>query len=380
MDDFEKFLKEQTFEEIQSRQLAAYPPEYDKREGSVAWDIFAPFSLEERLLFIQMLWMWRNMFGDTAERESLKRIAQDRDVTILSESAAVVEGEFNVFVGQGMRFNYEDLNYVVTKPKESKEGLYYAEMRCEQMGKVGNVSGVDLIPMDNITGLVHARITRILVPGEDEEDTEAFRERYYETIRNKDYGFNISEYVHQVKAMPGVGMCRVYPATPEPGHVTIYLIDSNGNPGSESLVQEVQETLDPVPYNQMGLGRAPIGHYVHVKSAAVDKVNLVIRVQFGAGIAVEAIKAIIREKIGAYFQTLASQYEEAYSPIPIPNAPHLTVRESFVETAILEANHTVPGAVVDASVEMIGGSPGNHDVIEDGIPVLGTITYSEVSS
>lgn len=94
----------------------------------------------------------------------------------------------------GVRFSVEDLNYSVTKRLE--DGRYLA--RCETAGSGGNKETGRCIPIDNVRGLETANVVSLTVPGEDEEETEAFRERYLKSFDTQAYGGNITDYQEKV--------------------------------------------------------------------------------------------------------------------------------------------------------------------------------------
>ena len=50
------------------------------------------------------------------------------------------------------------------------------------------------IPIEYIEGLTEAKLTEILIPGEDEEETEKFRKRYLESFEPQAFGGNIKDY------------------------------------------------------------------------------------------------------------------------------------------------------------------------------------------
>ena len=365
---------DRTFENVIERMLGNYDPSMDQREGSIAWDLYSPMAIELVLLYIQLSWQWEQMFGDTAQRDSLIRLARDRNIEIMPASQARVKGEFNIKIDNGQRFNYEDLNYIVVDFLEEKESLFYYELLCESPGEEGNLSGVDIVPINNISGLKKAKLVEVLVPGEDEEDTENFRERYYHSLRHKDYGFNISEYVHQVNLMPGVGAVRCYPATPDPGKVTLYILDSEYRKASDELIKKIQEELDPVPYKQKGLGRVPIGHYVIVKTAEEEPININLKVLLANGKTLESYKDRIKNSFEKYLESLRKSYEGSYNPVD-KSINLMVVREAMLEASILDINKEDPGAVLDVSVEAINGQEGNLSLGGNSIPILGEISY-----
>lgn len=361
--------KDITAESLLQRMLDRYRHEFDKREGSLTWDEFANVAVELRHMYIQLDWMWQQMFGDTADREHLIRLAADRDITPHLPTPAVLVGEFNLPIAEGERFNLRDLNYIVTSVEEDAETGYRYLLTCETPGTAGNITYGTFVPIRPIPGLTHSVVVAVAVPGENEEDTEAFRERYYETLRSNKYGFNIAEYQSQVDDIPGVGAVRVYPADPEPGHVRLVILSSDWGEASSVLVSQVQEILDPVPYQQMGVGRVPIGHQVKVEAAQPDTINVRLRIVLASGTNQATVEPEIREAIEQYLLELRMGFSDLHDPLS-QNQAGMMVRQAHIETRVL----SVPG-VVDVTGTWINGVEGNYNPPKDSIPVLGAINY-----
>ena len=55
-------------------------------------------------------------------------------------------------------------------------------------GEEPNGSVGDLVPIDYVPGLTSAKITEMLIPGEDEEETESIRQRYLDSFNLQAYG------------------------------------------------------------------------------------------------------------------------------------------------------------------------------------------------
>ncbi len=66
-----------------------------------------------------------------------------------------------------------------------------------------------MIPIDYIQGLKTAELTEILIPGEDEEDTEKLRQRYFDSFKDSAFGGNVRDYLNKTKSIPGVGSVKV---------------------------------------------------------------------------------------------------------------------------------------------------------------------------
>src|SRR5690606_12361543 len=103
----------------------------------------------------------------------------------------------------------------------------------------GNLYLGTLIPINYIAGLETAKLTEVLIPGEDEEDTEAFRQRYFNSFKSQAFSGNRADYKEKVNAISGVGGVRVYRAKHGPGTVGLTIIDSNFNKPSQTLIDTV---------------------------------------------------------------------------------------------------------------------------------------------
>ena len=161
-----------------------------------------------------------------------------------------MRGEFNIDVPIGSRFSLEELNYAVIE--KISTGVY--RLRCETPGEAGNKRLGDLIPIDYIEGLQSAKLTGLLLPGEDEEDTEVFRKRYLDSLTSIAFGGNQADYKQKVSALDGVGGVRVMPAFYGAGTVQLIIKDSDMGVPSAELVSAVKQAVDPLEKTGQGVG------------------------------------------------------------------------------------------------------------------------------
>ena len=84
------------------------------------------------------------------------------------------------------------------------------QVQCETAGAIGNQYFGNMIPIDYINGLQTAQLTDLLIPGEDEEDTEHFRQRYFDSFNAQAFGGNRADYLAKVRAIDGVGNVQSY--------------------------------------------------------------------------------------------------------------------------------------------------------------------------
>lgn len=400
---FEHITYEVLLERMLERALALNR-DLDSREGSMLWYGSAPAAVELQNLYIALDTVLRETFADTAGREYLILRARERGLAPKPAGAAVLQLSVvpaSLSLPLGSRFSIGELNYAVT---ENLGGGSYA-ITCETAGEAGNDFAADPIPIEYIKGLESCEVTALLVPGEDEEATEAFRTRYFASLDTKAFGGNQVDYIEKVGAIAGVGGVKVYrvwnedirPAELVPpegaaewistcsaseqikswldqvykagaggkltvgGTVKVVIIDSTFAVPSDTLLEMVQMTLDPEQNAGEGLGLAPIGHVVRVEGVQAESIDIGIDLQYQTGWQWEDIKPYAEEVLQAYFHELAESWSRQEAP--------LVVRVSQIESRLL----TVSG-VVDAANASINGGTGNYTLPLDHIPILGEIT------
>lgn len=348
--------EQMTFEQIVKRMLDAVPQNVDKREGSVLYDAVCGAALELSNLYIELDVVLNETFADTASREYLVRRAAERGLSPEPATSAVLRGEFNTDVPLGSRFSLEELNYVAFE--KVSDGIF--RLRCETPGEAGNKRLGDLIPIDYIEGLTSAKLTELLVPGEDEEDTEVFRKRYLQSLTSIAFGGNQADYRQKVSALDGVGGVKVVPASNGPGTVQLVLKDSGMGVPSAELVAAVQNAVDPAAKTGQGVGMAPIGHKVTVSGAQWTTINVAATVTYQSGWNWAAVKTSAEKAIDDYLLELRTRW---------PDDGAIVVRVSQIEMRLLN----LPG-VLDVTGTTLNSSAQNLVLAGDRLPKRGTVS------
>ena len=314
-----------TYEALLASALARVSSGIDKREGSMVMNGVAPSMAELAQLYRGQAFVFTATYLATAPRAYLIKRAADRNMSPYPPSAAVFRAEFNIEVPVGTRFSCEDLNFVVTARMDTSEdtatGLSH-RVTCETAGAHANGYTGQLIPIEYVDGLTHAELVELLIPGDDEEDTEVFRQRVLDSFKSQAFGGNQADYIEKVKAMPGISAVKVHPVwngdiapstlipdatvtawytsaiagLSEPvaawltavytaalnkkltvgGTVKLVLLASNNTAPSETLIDEVQTAVDPTENAGEGLGLAPIGHVVRVTGVEPVPVSITL--------------------------------------------------------------------------------------------------------
>ena len=382
--------------------LTRLPASMDKREGSMLWDGVAPAMAEVALLYLGLDFVLQATYISTAPREYLIKRAAERGLSPKPASAAHFRAEFDAEVPVGARFSCEDLNFVVTA--KTTNGW---EAVCETPGSLANSYAGQMIPIDYIDGLTRAELVELLIPGDDEEETEAFRQRVLDSLQAQAFGGNQTDYRAQVMAIPGVGGVKVrpvwnghirpaellpnaaaqawyaanidslpadaaawlqavYTAAAEKlltvgGAVKLVLLSADNTAPTLELINLVQEIIDPEQNTGEGLGLAPIGHVVKVEGVQDEPVDVELHLTYLPGWDWAAAQSYVLAVIDEYFADLAASW---------PEIDFLTVRISQIESRILAG---CAAMVIDCGGTKINGREANLQLGADSIPQRGVV-------
>lgn len=355
-----------TYEELMQYKLDNTSNELDKREvTSMLFNAFAGNAMESVKILYTMRWFSDMVFADTAPREYLIRRAAESGITPLPATKALRKGVFNIDVPIGSRFSIEDVNYTV-KEKEFGSPVGVFVLEAETAGAVGNAYYGTLFPITYVNGLQSAQLTDILIPGEDEEDTETFRKRYLNRSNLTAFGGNRADYKIKVNAIPGVGGTKVFRAWNGGGTVKLVIVDSTFKVPSNTLVNEVQELVDPLSMQGEGVGIAPIDHIVTVVGATADELDINFTITYRSGYTWADIESQVEEMVDGYFSELGKIFAESITYDE--DQAGLTVRISQLETRLLNIQ-----GVLDVQDTEINGVASNYQVANDALPVRGDV-------
>ena len=402
----------QTYEAILARMLQkalSINSNLDTREGSLVWYGDAPAAVELQNLYIALDTVLNETFADTATRPYLILRAAERGLSPQPASPAILQMAITpttLFLPLNTRFSIGELNYYVSADRGS--GNY--ELTCETAGEAGNNYTGTVIPIEYVDGLETCKITSVLVPGEDEEDTELFRQRYLNSLNAQAFGGNQIDYIEKVNAIPGVGGVKVYRAwngnlkpanmipptgtdtwinglsdVPEAvktwldtvyaaaknnmftvgGTVKLVIINSTFTVPSETLVDQVQTAVDPLQNAGEGVGIAPIGHVVRVEGVQEETVDLGFALYYQRGWSWEDVSGYVTEAINGYFLELAQSWADQDEA--------LVVRISQIESRLLGIT-----GILDIANTTINEKAANHTLALDHIPVLGSLAPTTI--
>lgn len=369
----------QTYQALLRSMLDRVPDTYDKRDASPIPTALGPAAYVLEGFYLSLNQVQQSAFVQTAVGQDLDYLAAIGGVTRYPASPAVRLGLFNTIVPIGARFSTmngeNSINFAVTSAAESSEESQYSyQLTAEAPGSIGNDYIGPILPITTIPGLTSARITSILIPGDDEETDDTLRERLITALNERPFGGNIAAYREAILAVDGVGGVQVYPTWDGGGTVKCSVLGADLLPASEELVKAVQNAADPPPNQGLGLGFAPIGANVTIMSPTAVTVKIDAAITLAAGTAIGQVQAPIEQAISNYLRSVRQAWDDNTSDTGVAYAAD--VYTARVTAAILSVE-----GVVNAAEIQLNGSTSDLILTETGavqqVPVLGTVTLHE---
>lgn len=372
-------LSQQTYQNILTQMLDQVPATFDKRDTSPIPTAMGPAAYALEGFYISLNQVQLAAYIQTATGQALDYLAVIAGLTRYPASAAVRLGIFDMAVPIGSRYSTingaDSINFQATAATTGEtEGDYYYQLTAETPGSIGNEYTGPILPITAIPGLNSAQITDILVPGDDEESDEDFRARIIEALNDRPFGGNIASYRTYIMAIDGVGAVQVYPTWNGGGTVKCSVLGADFLPASPTLVENVQNAVDPPPNQGLGLGTAPIGAQVTVVAPEELTVNVSATLQLASGYAIGQVQTPIQQAIENY---MLSVRQEWATPV---NTTSVEYQANVYVARITAAIVGVPGVVNATNVQLNGGT-ADLILTETGatqqVPITGTVTLSE---
>lgn len=331
-----------TFESILQRMLDRVPNEIDKREGSMIWNALAPAAVELQEMYIGLDSMLTESFADTASRQYLLKRAAEYGVYPDKESKAILRGEFNIDIPIGSRFSLDHLNYIAIE--KISDGVF--KMQCETAGAEANQYFGTLIPIEYIDGLTSAQLTELLIPGEDEEGTESFRQVFLSQIKRPATSGNAHHYRQWALEVNGVGDVKVFPLWSGPGTVKVLIVNSQKRSASGALITSVSNYIESLK---------PIGATLTVVSAQEKRISVSAKINIVNGYAIQMIQDSFLVALEDYFK-------------------EITFKESYISIAKIGNILLNIAGVGDYSNLQLNGGVANVLLNDEEIPVVSTVS------
>ncbi|MDR6883801.1 baseplate J/gp47 family protein [Bacillus sp. 3255] len=349
----------QTFGTILQRMMGRVPNDLDKRPGSVIYDALAPAAMELAQVYVELDSQLKAVFPQTAHDENLDDLTEPFGLTRNQATYAIRKGIFAAAdnapldVPIGSRFSISGITYAVIQ--KIVTGQF--ELRCEVLGSVGNQYYGAMLPIDYVPNLVTATLSDALIPGTEKESDDEYRARFFQEVKLPATSGNKADYMRWALEVDGVGGAQVLPLWNGPGTVKVIIIDANKLPASSTLVDNVQEYIDPI--EAMGEGKSPVGAGVTVAAA------IGVSIDVSGTIVLDGSRTIAQVK--ADFTAALTEYLSAIAFSDDPSVKYARAGALLLGIA----------GVGDYTSLLINGANGNITISAGSVAVTGTVTFNE---
>jgi uncharacterized phage protein gp47/JayE len=353
-----------TFEVIMSEMMADMPLGVDTSEGSQLWHACAKMAVRLEEAYGDLDYVWENLLEDTQDIEHLIEGGTEAGCLIIEAVSATFAARLNITVPQGTVFTHteEDYNYTLTvmgqEPDEA--GMFAALMECEEAGAdPGRLLG-EVEPVEYIEEFESGELTSLIVPGEDQESEDSYRQRRLEFRgKIKPFGGNRAYYKQEIGALTGVGGVKVARRLRGETNITAVIqADDFGTPPPE-LVASVQNAVDPPGQSGEGIGIAPIDHFVAIEGVEALTVNITASVTYDEGYSFAELGSQIKAAVDEYFLSLNRAWDAG---------DLLMIRIARLESRLLDII-----GIVDITDTTLNGLAANIPLGENEVAVRGEI-------
>lgn len=360
-------FEDRTFESIMAEVLADAPTGVDTRKNSIYYDAAAGICLKIAQYYADLSTVFDLVFLTTAVDEYLDR--KGEEVGLTRNDATYARYEF-IYEGSrpsaGERFFTNGQYFMLV----SEAGTLYLD--AEDAGTDGNdiFSGTAAVPVNNIGGLVSASFGELIEPGVDIESDDDYRQRIREKLAGPAENGNRQHYKTWCEEVDGVGRARIIPLFAGENTVMGVIIGVDGAPAADTVVERVQEYVDPVTLGHeveykgekipigdgLGDGVANIGAHFAARSATALPIAVSFSVELSSGATIEETHEQATEAITAHLKDIA---------LNTPESEDVIVRVSTIGALL----YALP-SIIDYSDLMLNGEASNIEVSDTEVAIL----------
>ncbi len=297
-----------TKEEILAEMLSAVDDKYDKRPGSFIYDALAPAAekfakADNDIEEVKSKLSAENLSGDELAQWIKERSGIERREATKAIGAVTVTG--TGIINEGDLFETEAGTQFQTTETKSITGSGDVDIEAVVAGS-GGVVGAGTIILFPVTlaGFTAVTNSEATQDGFDAETDADLLQKYYEHIRTPSTSGNKAHYIAWAKEVSGVGPVKVFPLWDGNNTVKVVIINSDRQPASSELVEDVQEYIDP-GIEGLGEGAAGIGAFVTVASAVALEINISVDIVLSSGFTQEQAEENIEDSLTQYLFDIA---------------------------------------------------------------------------
>ena len=294
----------QTYDKVLEEILSRAPDGIDLRQGSIFYDAVAGIAFKIAKYYADLEQVFEMVFLVTATGDYLTLKAEEYAVYRQAAATAKYRIKYDGELPElGTRFFCNGQYFVLAQ--DDALGIY---IEAEKAGTEANdiPAGTSVVPTDTQRSLTACSIVEELEPGADDEDDESLRKRVQEKIAGPAENGNQQHYKTWCESISGVGRARIVPLWAGENTVKGVLIDTEGGPASEAVVQRVQEYIDPGGTG-LGEGQANIGAHFTATSATAKRVNISFSVTLAKGGDLASVRSAAQTALKAQIKSRSEE-------------------------------------------------------------------------
>ena len=333
----------QTYDKVLEEILSRAPDGIDLRQGSIFYDAVAGIAFKIAKYYADLEQVFEMVFLVTATGDYLTLKAEEYAVYRQAAATAKYRIKYDGELPElGTRFFCNGQYFVLAQ--DDALGIY---IEAEKAGTEANdiPAGTSVVPTDTQRSLTACSIVQEKIAGPAENGNQQHYKTWCESIS-------------------GVGRARIVPLWAGENTVKGVLIDTEGGPASEAVVQRVQEYIDPGGTG-LGEGQANIGAHFTATSATAKRVNISFSVTLAKGGDLASVRSAAQTALKAQIKSINLTTDDRETP---------TLRISTVGNTI----YSLLG-VLDYANLRFNGQTANVEAGKEDVFVLGEVTVSETN-
>lgn len=335
--------------------------EYEKTPGYLLWDISEAVGQEMDLQDVsaaetKSMFSVDNLTGDYLTSFIKERKGIERRAATYAIGSLTITGNGTITTGDIFE-TANGVQFVATETKTiASEGT--VSIQAMIAGNSGVVGAGSIVQMPvTIEGIVSCTNEAATYNGYDEEDDDTLRSRYYTALRTPANGANKASYEKWALEVPGVGAAKVYPLGHGDNTVDIVIIDQDMQPANSTLVETVQEYIDPDSAGK-GEGEAMIGARCYVSSATGTAINITGKLSYTGN--KDVVQENVKENIKTHLASIAFTGK---------SVSYMQIANAIMETE----------GVLDVENLKVNNGTANISIAERYVAILGTVVFTDES-
>lgn len=320
------FLEDADADKIQARMMKELPADIDDMPGGFPWDFTMPTALvisefvQDRfvrvvqLMFPQFAWeRWLDLHGERVRVYRRGARQATGTLTVTGPAGLTIPAE-TVFCTPAT----DNADSVLYKTDEEatldENGTADIPITAVEAGTGSNVrAGAVSIAFRPITGLTSITNLEDITGGTNEEDDDTYRERILEAYRSgTSFTGCPADYVRWAREVSGVGFAVCIPEWDGPGTVKLVISDSNGDPASQAILDEVYYHI--MADAEDSLERlAPIGATLTVVAPLPVDISYTCMIKLEDDYTMEGVTEACKANLEAYYREAIEDGELKYA-------------------------------------------------------------------